>query len=111
MNNQYEILGEEKYYVVSPEEYNDVPEGTRLKIHGVVDEKPVVSHARSKRPPALLILRYFIETRLSVGGVETRYDGPAFIRKGEEVTVWGRKSGTRFEAVKIEGEGFTVKIY
>ena len=110
MNYPYEFLGEYKYYVVKPEEYDDIPRGTKIKFDGIIDEKPDIKHLRSKKPLRPQFLRYFIETHLTVSGIEIKYEGPAFLRKGEKVTIWGRKQTPSFDAVKIETEDFIIQI-
>jgi len=109
-NHPYEYLGENKYNIVNPKEYDAVPEGTNLKFDGVIMEKPVIKHLRSKKPLRPQVLRYFIETYLTVSGIEVKYEGPAFLRKGEKVTVWGKKHAKRFDAVRIETDDVIIQI-
>lgn len=110
MDHPYEYLGEHKYYMVKPEDYDGIPEGTNLKFEGVIEEKPVIEHLRSRKPLRPLFLLYFIETRLTVGGIVVKYEGPAFLGKGEKVTLWGKKHRDRFDAVKIETDDVIVQI-
>jgi len=110
LNNPSEFLGEHKYYVVKPEEYDEIPGGTRIKFDGVIDEKPVIKHLRSKKPFRPQLLSFFIETHLTVSGIEVKYEGPAFLRRGEKVTIWGKKQTPRFDAVKIETEDLIIQI-
>jgi hypothetical protein len=110
LDHPYEFLGEHRYYAVKPEEYGEIPGGTRLKLDGVIDEKPVIKHLRSRKPLRPQLLRYYIETHLTVSGIEVKYEGPAFLRKGEKVTVWGRKQAPCFDAVKIETEDVIIQI-
>jgi hypothetical protein len=39
------------------------------------------------------------ETNLSVGGIKIKHEGPAFLRTGEKVTIWGKKHWDRFDAL------------
>ena len=110
MDYPYEYLGEYKYHIIDPEEYDAIPEGTNLKFDGIIDGKPVIEHLRSKKPLRPQPLRYFIETHLTVSGIEIKYEGPAFLRKGEKVTIWGKKHRDRFDAVKIETDDIIIQI-
>ena len=111
MNYSHEFLGEYTYFIIPSEDYDAVPEGTNLKFEGVIEKKPIIKHLRSKKPPRIQGLRYFIQTQLIVNGVDIKYEGPAFLRKGEKVTVWGKKGTNRFDAVKIETEDVIIMIY
>ena len=110
MDYPYEYLGEYKYSIIDPEEYDAIPEGTNLKFDGTIKGKPVIEHLRSKKPLRPQLLRYFIETRLTVSGIVVKYEGPAFLRKGEKVTLWGKKRRDRFDAVKIETDDVIIQI-
>lgn len=102
----YEYLNSHKYYIVKPEEYEAVPEGINLKVEGIIEEKPVIKHTETH----LLFLRYFVETYLTVSGIKIKHKGPVFIRKGEKVTIWGRKQTPRFDAKRIETDDIIVQV-
>ena len=101
----YEYLNKHKYYIVKPEEYEAIPEGINLKVEGIIEEKPVIKHIKSS-----IFLRYLIETYLTVSGIKIKHKGPVFIRKGEKVTIWGRKHTPRFDANRIETDDVIIQV-
>ena len=105
MNFPHEYLGERKYYAVKPGDYDAMPGGSYLKFEGTIEDRPVIRHLKSN-----ILLRYHIETNLTVSGIEIKYEGPAFLRKGEKVTVWGRKHAKKFYAVRIEADDVVIQI-
>ena len=112
MNYPYEYLEEYRngFYIIELEDYNSIPNGSDIKFEGVIEEKPIIKHLRSKKSPGVQLVRYFIETNLSVGGIKIKHEGPAFIRKGEKVTIWGKKHRDRFDALKIETDDVIIQI-
>jgi hypothetical protein len=102
----YEYLNAYKYYIVKPEEYEAIPEGINLKVEGIIEEKPVIKHTKTN----VLLFRYFVETYLTVSGIKIKHKGPAFIRKGEKVTIWGRKQTPRFDANRIETDDVIIQV-
>jgi len=85
--------------------------GTRIKFEGVVADKPVIKHLRSKKPLRIQVSRYFVNTHLDVSGVKVFYEGPAFLSKGERVTVWGTKKHDNLDAVKVETDNIVIQMY
>lgn len=107
-----QVFREDVYSVIESSDYGSLPTGTRLKMEGVVDEKPLMENVPSQKPFEVSVrafMRFSVWTDFVVDGVNARYYGPAFVRKGEHVTLWGKKEGERFRVVKIEAEGFVAQ--
>jgi hypothetical protein len=106
--NEKEYIGQLDYLVVSG--YDKAPVESRIRFEGVIDSKPVISHSPSRKPLRIMIVRYYVNTRFTVDGVKVHYEGPAFLKKGQEITLWGKKKHDHFEAVKIECEDYIIQI-
>ena len=104
------ILSERKYEVIQPEEYQKTPVGSYIILDGVIDEKPVLINSPSKKPLKIQVVRYYINTTFSIDDVKIKYEGPVFLRKGEKVTVWGKKEHDYLDAKQIETGSFIIKI-
>ena len=103
-----DCLGEIEYLIVS--DYNEAPNGSRIRFEGVIDSKPVITHTPSIKPFNIQVVRYYVNTRFSVDGVKVFYEGPAFLKKDQKITLWGKKKYDHFLAVKIECDDFIIQL-
>ncbi|TFH13431.1 hypothetical protein E4H04_11970 [Candidatus Bathyarchaeota archaeon] len=110
MNSSSEILGEINYKIIDAETYEEIPVGTFIKFDGIIDEKPILKNSPSKKPFRVQLARFYIETHFSVNGIKMKYEGPAFLRKGENITIWGKKQISYFDARQIETESFIITL-
>ena len=104
------ILGDHKYEVISLEDYADVPIGDYVILEGVVEGKPEMLNTPSRRPGRWQLVRYYVNTVFALGDFKVRYEGAAFVRKGDNVVVWGRKGHDFLDAKQIETDYFIVKL-
>ena len=102
------IIGEFQYTMVS--EYDEAKLNQRIGFEGIVDSKPVIKHSPSRRPFKIRFVDYYVNTSFTVDGVKVLYEGPAFLRKGQHVTLWGKKKHDHFEAIRIETEDYILEI-
>jgi hypothetical protein len=105
-----EILGETKYDVVSLEDYESVPVGNYVILKGLVEGKPEIVNTPSKRPFRVQAVRFYANTLFALDEVKVRYEGLAFIRKGDNVVVWGRKEKDFLYAKQIETDDIIIRL-
>ena len=104
------ILGENKYDVVDLEDYGDVSVGSYVILEGVVEDKPEIVNTPSRRPFRVQAVRYYVNTRFALADVNVRYEGAAFVRKGDKVVVWGRKEKDFLYAKQIETDDIIIRL-
>ena len=102
------IIGEFQYQKVS--RYDTAELNQRIGLEGIIDSKPVIKHTPSSRLFKIQAVNYYVNTTFTVDTVKVFYEGPAFLRKGQYVTLWGKKKHDHFEVIRIETEDFILEI-
>jgi len=107
LNFPTETLEGEEYYVVKPDDVSQLDD-VRVRFEGTIAEKPVVEFYAAGWPwsisARLIEEDHGHRTILKVSGVPVYFKGPAYLRMGERVTVWGEVKDGVVEARRIEGE-------
>ncbi len=102
-----ETLGDDEYYVVGLDDMSQL-DNVNVKFQGVLTEKTVVEFYAAGWPwsisSRLVEEDHGHQTTLKVGNFTVYYKGPAYIRRGEKVTVWGKLKDGAVQAKKIESE-------
>ena len=97
--------------VVDVAYFADVPVGSYVKLEGVVEGKPEIVNTPSQKPFRFQFVRFYVNTWFNLGDVNVRYEGAAFVRKGNKVIIWGKKDLDQLIAHKIETEDLIIKLY
>ena len=85
------------YYVVTPQELQENSmKGKKVVIEGIIEDKPLIEFLPMELPS--------YRTTFHVAGLRVEFSGTPYVKKGDQVKVYGRFIGHSIVAMAIETE-------